>query len=97
MSDDRTVTEAEVNRAVANAFGRGALTATLDATQAFREAGFSDGLAARGKQMLESGKYLGFVDAATSLAAFHSSPRVTRANIEEAARGYERTTKAVQG
>lgn len=94
QSTDRT--EVDISRAVAEAFGRAPAQPTVDATQAFREAGFSEDLAERGTRMLESGKYLGFTDAATSLAAFHSSPLVTRANIEEAAGRYERLSKAVQ-
>lgn len=41
---------------------------SLDLVEAFRAAGFDDEKARRGAQMMESGRYIDFVDAATSLA-----------------------------
>lgn len=63
--------ESAVEQAVAEAFGRqepwsdGALIRA-----AFVEAGFSEEQAGRGLAMLESGRYAGFEDAATSLMMF---------------------------
>ncbi|MEE3128460.1 MAG: hypothetical protein VX494_14730 [Actinomycetota bacterium] len=63
---------------------------------AFREAGFSAEQAQRGVQMLASGHYFGFADAATSLATFEHTPMVSASGIREAGERLEVTQKAVQ-
>lgn len=62
MNDE--LTEADVDQAVALAFGRTDNPATL---ALFRDAGFDDEQARRGAKLLESGAYSGFEDVATSM------------------------------
>lgn len=83
----RKVTEADVDRAVAEAFGR-EVPGTGDdlrvVVQAFQEAGFPEDLAERGAAMLESGHYFGFEDVATSLWTWHHAPLVEAKRVQDA-------------
>lgn len=94
MTDDTEVSETRIDRAVASAFGRAEDAADPALETLFREAGFSDELAQKGAQLMESGLYFGFEDAASSLIAFGGhdagnkpiAPRVCAASIAEAAK-----------
>jgi hypothetical protein len=92
VSDE--VSEAEFDRVLARTFGRSGPASDPDPANValFREAGFDDADARRGAKMMESGRYLGFEDAATSMLVFRfsagriSSPAVSEARIAEVAK-----------
>ena len=92
----REVSEAEIESAVGSVFGRGLSVGEQAELAAFREAGFTAEQAERGVQMLASGTYFGFADAATSLAAFHHPPRVSSRGIQEAGERLEAQQKALR-
>lgn len=89
------VSEAEVDRAVGDVFGRSG-AADVAMVQHFREAGFSEELARQGAVLMESGRYFGFADVASSLAigsglSGRVAPLVTEARIQEVAAKLEGT------
>lgn len=89
MTSDNVLTEADLDRAVAGAWGRHDDAADPAVRQAFRDAGFDEVETSRGVAMLESGGFVSFEDAASSLAgAFDGSRlrRVSEGRIVEAGR-----------
>lgn len=91
----REVTDAQIEEAVGAVFGRRPSLAERAELAAFREAGFTVEQAVRGVQMLASGHYFGFADAATSLSAFHHTPLVSSQGIREAGERLEAHEKAL--
>jgi len=78
------ISEAEFDRVIAGTFGR-AVPPARGLLDAFQEAGFDAEEAALGVRLMESGRYLGFEDAATTLAISRHMGQRNRANITEAA------------
>ena len=91
--EPREVSEADLDAAVARLFGRHDQVSQVALDSACREAGFDEEQSRRGVQMVESGAYFDFIDAATSLrVSFGAGPlagRVCEASIAEAAKRLE--------
>lgn len=72
MTEDqepREVSEADMDAALNALFGRAAPAGLRgDRLAAFREAGFDEDLAEHGARLLESGRFFGFEDVATTLS-----------------------------
>lgn len=80
------ISEAELDRAVARAFGQD----DLELVAAFRDAGFDEDQAKQGARLMESGAFFGFEDVAVTMSSGYDNanhpvaPRVTPASIAEA-------------
>jgi hypothetical protein len=101
---DRDISEAELDDAVAAAFGQ----ARPGSAAMFREAGFNEEQAHLGAKLMESGAYFGFEDVATSLMSGGPfagglgpdnrpiAPGVTAARVAEVARQHAAQTGQTQ-
>jgi hypothetical protein len=94
--NEHQVSEAEIDEAVGRAFRRSPFgRVQASSVELFRRAGFCDEDAQKGGRLLESGRYMGFADVATSMGVFNAyefsrrNPGVTPERIAEVARALD--------
>lgn len=95
---ENELTEADVARSVAAAFGRHQDAASPAMRAALLEAGYGEAMVERGLRMWGTGSYVDFTDLATSLGTQHTlgtdnrpvAPGVTESRIAEAAVSFDK-------
>lgn len=99
--EPREVSEADIDAAVGALFGRSrSPVSRAAALEAFRVAGFGADVAERGADMMESGRFFGFEDVASTLSLSPSTwagrQMVTPERIREAGKRLEAQQTALQ-